>query len=231
MSDKNTIGNCEICGVRWKGFDTLTKSEFQLINENRYEATFKPGEILLKQDSPASNALFLATGMVKSYIEGPKGRNFIMGILRPGMLIMGPGAYVNLRYTYSVSALTSVQACFINFNIISQIVRTNGRFAEKLIEDISEKALRSHLRMVNLAQKRMPGRVADSLIYFSEEIFKSDTFEMILSRQELGDFTNMAKESVVRILKEFESSEIISINQSTINILNKEKLVQVSRKG
>ena len=54
---------------------------------------------------------------------------------------------------------------------------------------------------------------------------------MILSRQELGEMTNMVKESVVRILKEMEDSGVISTSSSIIKILNKEKLTQISEKG
>jgi CRP/FNR family transcriptional regulator len=231
MSEKNTIDSCENCLVRWENFKHLSKSELQQVNENRYEAMFKSGEIMIKQGSPASNALFLASGIAKNYFEGSQGRNFIMGILQPGRLIMGPGAFVNSRYTYSVAAITSVQACFISVDIFRHLVKVNGDFAEGLLRDISAKAFRSHIRMVNLAQKKMPGRLAEALLYLSDEVFRSDEYDMILSRQELGEMTNMVKESVVRILKELEDSGVISTRLSEVKILNKEKLRQISEKG
>jgi CRP-like cAMP-binding protein len=231
MAENNTIDSCENCLVQWKNFQHLSKDELQLINQNRYEATFKQGEIIIKQGSPSSNALFLASGMAKNYYEGINGRNFIMSILLPGTLIMGPGAYVNSRYAYSVSALTQLQACFVSFEIIRHLVKVNGDFAEGLVQDISTKSLRSHIRMVNLAQKKMPGRLADVLLYFSDEIFKADEYEMILSRQELGEMTNMVKESVVRIIREMEESGAISAKSSLIKIIDKEKLRQISEKG
>jgi CRP-like cAMP-binding protein len=231
MSGINLIKNCDNCASGWKNFKHLTKSELNLLNDNRYEATFKPGEIMIKQGSPTSNALFMANGMAKTYIEGINGKNFIMGIALPGRLIMGPGAYVNSRNTYSVSAITSVQACFISLDIFKQLVRVNGAFAESLIEDISEKAVKSHSRMVNLAQKRMSGRLAEILLYFADEVFKKDEYEMILSRQELGEMTSMAKECVVRILKELEDSGVIYSDSSRIEILDREKLIQISEKG
>jgi CRP/FNR family transcriptional regulator len=203
----------------------------QLINENRYEATFKPGEIIIKQGTPATSVLFLASGMAKNYIEGLRGRNFIMGILLPGQLIMGPGAYVDSRYTCSVAAITALRACFISFDIFRHLVKVNGAFAESLLEDMSSKSLRSHIRMVNLAQKKMSGRLAEIMLYFSDEIFKADEFEMVLSRQELGEMTNMVKESVVRILREMEVSGVISTSSSIIKILDKEKLMEISEKG
>jgi CRP-like cAMP-binding protein len=209
----------------------LTKEELNLVNDNRYEATFKPGEILIKQGSPTSNALFMASGLAKTYIEGQNGKNFILSIALPGRLILGPGAYVDSRHTYTVAAITAVQACFINFEIFRHLVRVNGMFAESLLEDISAKSLGSLTRMVNLSQKKMHGRLADALLYFSDVVFKNDDYEMILSRQELGEMTNMAKECVVRILKELEDSGVIYSDSSKIKILDRDRLVQISVKG
>jgi CRP/FNR family transcriptional regulator len=227
----NVITSCETCTRRWKNFQHLTQEELKLVNDNRYEATFKPGEIIIKQGSPASNALFMASGMAKTYIEGLNGKNFVISIALPGRLILGPGAYVDSRHTYTVAAITSVQACFINFDIFKHLVRTNGAFAEGLLEDISTKSQNTLSRMVNLSQKKMHGRLADALLYFSDAVFKNDEYEMILSRQELGEMTNMAKECVVRILKELEETGVIYSDSSKIKILDRQKLVQISLKG
>ena len=227
----NLINNCETCTHGWKNFQNLTNEELNLINENRYEATFKPGETIIKQGAPTSYALFIAAGMAKTYIEGPNGKNFILSIALPGRLILGPGAYVDSRQTYSVSAITTVQACFINFDIFKQLVKVNWAFAEGLLEDISAKSLGSLSRMVSLSQKKMHGRLADGLLYFADVVFKSDEYEMILSRQELGEMTNMAKECVVRILKELEDSGVIYSHASKIKILDREKLIRISQKG
>jgi len=231
MSVVNLISSCESCTRRWKNFQYLSSEELSILNKNRYEATFKPGEIIIKQGSPTSNALFMATGMAKTYIEGLNGKNFILSIALPGRLILGPGAYVDSRHTYTVAAITSVQACFINFEIFKQLVRNNGVFAQSLLEDISAKSQNTLNRMVSLSQKKMHGRLADALLYFSDTVFKCDDYEMILSRQELGEMTNMAKECVVRILKELEDSGVIYSDSSSIKILDKEKLIQISVKG
>jgi CRP-like cAMP-binding protein len=215
----------------WKNFKLLTGEEQALVNENRYEATFKSGEIIIKQGSPASNALFLSSGMAKTYIEGLNGKNFIMSIVQPGRLILGPGAYVDSRYTYTVAAITAVNACFIDFDIFRKLVRTNGIFAESLLEDISNKSLITLRQMVNLSQKKMPGRLADALLYFSDVVFKNDEYEMVLTRQELGEMTNMAKECVVRILKDFEDSSVIRSSSSRIKILDRQRLETISVKG
>lgn len=230
MSGRNILNSCENCENCWKGFKSLTNAEVELINENRYEAAFKPGEIILKQGAPASNALFLSKGLAKNYTEGIGGRNLITAILKPGMLILSPGAYVNSRHAYTVSALTPLNACFIDFDIFRQLVRSNADFAEYVLEDFSRKSLYCNQKMINLAQKKMQGRIAEALLFFSDEIYGAEEFEMALSRQELGEMTNMVKESVVRILKEMEDGGIISATSSLIRIIDKAKLKEISER-
>jgi CRP-like cAMP-binding protein len=231
MDDQKLTHSCEGCLVAWKNFHNLTKEELKLINDNRYEATFKPGEIILKQGSPANSAVFLASGIAKIYIEGLDSKNFILGLALPTNLIIGPGVHVMHRHSYSVAALTVVQTCFISFDLINQLIRQNPAFALGMMEDISLKSYNVHNKLVSLTQKKMPGRIAEALLMLGETIFKSDEFDMILSRQELGEMTNMAKESVVRILKELEGTGVIKAGYSRIEIIDKEKLRIISERG
>lgn len=231
MSDVNLLDNCDNCTKIWKNFSFLTRNELNMVEDNKYEALFKPGETIIKQGSPTSNALFLGSGMAKTYIEGHNGRNFILNIALPGQLLLGPGAYTNSRHTFSVAALTTVNACFISFDVFRKLMRSNSDFAESLLVDVSTMSLRAHTRLVSQSQKRMPGRLADTLLYFSEEVFFADEYDIILSRQELGEMANMAKECVVRILKELEEMEVIRSDSSRIRIIDKKKLIQISEKG
>lgn len=231
MAEPNLINSCENCTAKWSNFSNLSGDEMKLLNSNRYEAMFKPGEMMVKQGSPASNVLFMSSGLAKSYVEGLNGKNFLLSIEKPGRLIMGPGTYVSSRHNYSVSSITTVHACFISSDIFRQLVSSNNAFASGVIEYISEQTLHAQTRMVNLSQKRMSGRLAEILLYLADDVFGSNEYEMILSRQELGEMTSMAKECVVRLLKEFEESGVIESDVSRVNILDREALEQISNKG
>lgn len=231
MFSENVISSCELCTNCWSNFKNLSKEELDLVNKNRYEANFKPGEIIIKQGSPSSNAIFLLAGLAKVYMEGYSGRNLIINLAEQSTLLAGPGVHVNARYCYSVAAVTQVQACFISFDVIRRIISTNPNFAMGFIEDLSDKAFRMHQKVINLTQKKMHGRLAEALLNFSDNLFHSDEFEMLLSRQELGEMTNMAKESVVRILGELEDESIIQATPRSVKILDVDKLRIISEKG
>jgi CRP/FNR family transcriptional regulator len=85
--------------------------------------------------------------------------------------------------------------------------------------------------LINLSNKYMPGRVADTLLYLKNNIFETNPYTFILSKQELADMSGMTKESFIRSLKEFEDSGLIRQTRNTIEILKENELTEISRNG
>ena len=85
--------------------------------------------------------------------------------------------------------------------------------------------------LVNLTQKYMPGRVADTLLYLRHQVFHSNPFLLPFSRQELAEMSAMTKESFVRILKEFKSSGLINQEGKYMEIIDEESLNEISKNG
>lgn len=222
---------CVECESRWENFNNLSDEELKLVCNNRHVAEFQPGEIIFKQGAPISSAVFLTKGMAKMYIEGYDSKRMIIGIAKQNKLIAGPGTYVDERHHYTVSALTDVTACFIKMDVLKGFVHTNGKFAEGYLRDISIKALNTFYKFLSHSQKKMHGRLAETLLYLANDVHLSDEFTMLLSRQELGELSGMAKESVVRILKDFNDDNIINDKCPNIKILDKEKLKLISNMG
>lgn len=75
------------------------------------------------------------------------------------------------------------------------------------------------------------GNMADVLLNFANNIFLSDTFTLPLSQGELANLIDTSRESVNRVLAEFDSDGIIDIKGKEITITNKKSLIMVSEKG
>jgi len=228
---KENICNCIDCNEGWANFKVLNDKELVLLEKSRYEADFRPGEMIIKQSSPASNAVFLRSGMAKIYMEGQGRKNLIISIAKPGVMIVGPGIYTDSRYSFSVASINEAKVCFISINVIKELFRQNKTFAEGVVKEMSIMSQFYLERLLSMTQKKMPGRVAEVLLYLANEVFNSDEFTSLLTRQELADMAGMAKESIVRILKDFSDEDIISSECPDIQILNKEKLQMISDNG
>jgi len=85
--------------------------------------------------------------------------------------------------------------------------------------------------LINLTNKYMPGRVADTLLYLKNVVFETNPYNFLLSKQELADMSGMTKESFIRSLKEFEDSGLIRHNRNSVEILKENELIEISRNG
>ncbi|MBK6966022.1 MAG: winged helix-turn-helix domain-containing protein [Bacteroidales bacterium] len=65
----------------------------------------------------------------------------------------------------------------------------------------------------------------------SQRIFKSESFDLPLSRSDLSDLTSMSTESVIRIMKDLKDDKIIEISNKSITLLDIPRLIRISEKG
>ena len=73
--------------------------------------------------------------------------------------------------------------------------------------------------------------MADALLELSDKIFMSDTFTIPLTQAELANLVDTSRESVSRVLTEFDKDEIIKIKGKQIEIVNKKSLKLISQNG
>jgi CRP-like cAMP-binding protein len=222
--------NCVGCQCKSSIFKALSDAELELVNNNRYEVSFRAGEMMFKQGTPSPHFLCLTTGLAKLYIEG-YGKNLILSLVKPVEYILGPGIYVDNRHHYSASAVEDSTACLVDVNTFKQMMRTNPDFSDEFIRRISLMTIFNFEQFISLTQKQMNGRIADALFYLSEQIYGKNPFKMTISRQDLADLSGMSKESAIRILKEFKDEGILSVNGNVLHILNPQQLKKISATG
>jgi CRP/FNR family transcriptional regulator len=202
-----------------------------LVEKNRLNVVFKPGETIRKQGTQMTHVISVNSGMAKLYLEGIENRNAILRIVRPTNFIGGPGIYLDQMHHYTVMAMMESSVCFIDLNVIKEIIRGNSRFAEEFMKDFSRNTLNVYNRLIYLTQKQMPGRMADSLLYLFGEIFESDHFPMLLTKQDLADLSAMSRDSAVKILRSFQHEGIIQFDEKELRLVDHEALKRISRIG
>ena len=230
MAKFELIHNCKDCNCKTTIFKQLRDPELELMNNNRYEVSFKAGEIMFKQGTPSPHFLCLTTGLAKIYIEG-YGKNLILGLVKPVEYIFGPGIYVDSRHHFSAAAVEDATACLVDVNTYKQLIRENPDFAEEFIKRVSLQSIFNFEQFISLTQKQMHGRIADALFYLSENIYCQNPFKMTISRQDLADISGMSKESAIRILKEFKEEGILNVEGSSFHIVNQAQLKKISETG
>jgi CRP/FNR family transcriptional regulator len=224
--------SCLFCGNKSSCFKQLGYEELELSNQHRVQLNFKQGETIFKQGSFANHVHFVKKGLVKLYMEIPNSdKNLVLNILPYGHLIGLPSIYGNKVYTYTATAIEDSTICIIENETIKELIESNGKFAAEVIKTMNYCSNSTFARFVSLTHKQLNGRLADALVYLSEDIYKSPVFKLSLSRADLGELAGMSTMSVVKVIKDFKDNNIIKNEDGFIEIINMPLLKRISEIG
>jgi CRP/FNR family transcriptional regulator len=212
-------------------FGLLSLEELHTLMDNKRQIHFRPGETILKQNTPLTHLVCIKNGLAKVVSEDPKGKNLILQIIKSNSIFTAGGSIVDDFRHFTVAAITDIDCCFIDTNRLYTLLTKNSAFAIELLNHSNNQHLKMLSTLINLSNKYMPGRVADTLLYLKNNIFETNPFDFILSKQELADMSGMTKESFIRSLKEFEDSGLIHHSRNTIEILKENELTEISKNG
>lgn len=223
--------HCSIFDFEQSWYDLLTEDEKRLIDENSVSLTFKKGETVCKQGAFASHIFFLEEGLVKIYLE-ERNSSLILTLSTNHSLLGLPSIFEgNNKLPYSISTYTDSKIRMIDIQIFKQLLKQNSDFSFRIINILNESTAQIYGRFYSLTQKQLHGRLADILLCMATRIFKSNTFELPLSRADLGDLTGMSTESVIRMMKEFKDDGLIDTQCKSVVLLDLARLERISNFG
>jgi CRP/FNR family transcriptional regulator, polysaccharide utilization system transcription regulator len=111
-----------------------------------------------------------------------------------------------------------------------QFFNQNNQFSMNVMRTICDDLKGADDHMVNMAQKNVKQRLAETLIYLEESFGKNEdgTLRIQLSREELAGMIGTATESCIRLLSELNKSEYIELIGKKIKLLDKNKLKRLT---
>lgn len=222
--------SCKACLLKCDIHSTLTKIGGEINEINPLHAITKRHDIICKQNSEVTHALFLIKGSAKLYIEGHNNKNIILYILKPPAYIGLLSFFESPYYPYSVSALEESEVCFIELDLVKKLYMENHQLLLRLNSAFGKSVSAIMKKIVSLTQKQVRGRIAENLIYLSE-LHKNLKFNLGLSRKEFGELSGISEENTVRLLSEFSNEKIISVKGKEVDILDMPLLKKISDFG
>ncbi|MBK6967320.1 MAG: Crp/Fnr family transcriptional regulator [Bacteroidales bacterium] len=197
---------------------------------NLLHAHFKKHDVICKQGTEVTHALFLVRGSAKLYVEGLNQRNIILYILKPPAYIGLLCFFDNPEYSYSVSALEDSEVCFIELSLVKKLYIENHDLLLSLNNAFGKSVSAIMKKIISLNQKQARGRFAENLIYLSA-MHGSHKFQLGMTRKEIGEMIAISEENAVRLFTEFSKENIISLKGREIEILDASLLKKISEVG
>jgi CRP-like cAMP-binding protein len=209
----------------------LSESEKAILHKNLNTVSYKKKDVIFRQNTRASHLMFVKSGLVKIYKEGKNDRTIILKVAGANDFIGLMSVFSNKVHQYSAAALTDSIVCDIDYLVLKSVLLENGKFSLNFIHQLSDDGLFIFERLMRQSHKQLPGRVADVLLYFADEVFKREKFNFPFTRKELADFSGTTKESFIRTLTEFKNDKIIEIEGSSVSINSMDIIRTLSNLG
>jgi CRP-like cAMP-binding protein len=221
---------CKLCGIKSKAASKLNDEEIEKLSFNCALVKFHKGDPLIKQGTFSNNVAYLRTGLAKIHIEGPYHEQ-IVRIARAPTYLGLPTTFGDKINQYSVTVIEESEVCFIDIDTFRSLLKTNSDFSYEIMLELCRNELEVFYRCANRTQKQIRGKIADVLLEFSDRIYSSCNFTLPLTQEDLGNLVDSSRESISRVLTEFDKDGIIKIAGKTIEIKNKNSLLLISAKG
>ncbi|MBN2524197.1 MAG: Crp/Fnr family transcriptional regulator [Bacteroidales bacterium] len=221
---------CNACGFISNAASKLDTNQLNMLSENCANVSLKRGDILMQQGALSSNIAYLKTGLAKIHITGPYHEQIIKLIKAPAYLGL-PNTIGDKINNYSVTVIEKSDVCFIDINAFKKLLAENSQFAYEIMLTLCNNELDSFKRCASRTQKQLRGNMADVLIELSVRIYNSMSFNLPLKRDEIGNLIDTSRESISRILIEFEADGILIVSGKKVEILDFKKLKVISATG
>lgn len=222
--------SCESCILKCDIYSSLTRNGNDPGLVHPLHAHFKKHDVICRQGTEVTHALFLVKGSAKLYIEGFNNRNIILYILNPPAYIGLLCFFDNPEYSYSVSALEDSEVCFIELDLVKKLYVGNHELLLSLNKAFGKSVSAIMKKIISLNQKQIRGRFAENLLYLAQ-IYKGDKFRITLTRKEIGEMIAISEENAVRLFSEFSHENIISVKGRDIEILDMPLVKKISEVG
>ncbi|UMB61393.1 Crp/Fnr family transcriptional regulator [Lutibacter sp. A80] len=225
---KETVFNFDFLSAK-TCLNSLIKQEQNELLENKNDIEFDPGEIIIKRGMAVNHILYLVDGLVKLEIVN-NGKPYTIGLVQSHSFIGIICCFAFKNFDFTATALEKTKVSFINKTIFEKFIKTNGNFALDLIKHMSGVSNSLFHKITTLSQKNIDGALSILLLDFAE-IYNSNSFKIPMVRKDLANMLGYSKESVINTLSKFNKEKIIKVSDRKIEIINSQKLKQISKLG
>ena len=212
----------------------LTPSQREYLAQNFTIQKFKKNEVIYCEGETPMHLMCLLSGKVKIYKDGVGGRSQIIRVIKDKEYFAYRAFFAEGNFVTAAAAFEPCTICLIPMEAIVELIRQNTELALFFIRQLSIDLGIADERTVNLTQKHIRGRLAESLIFLKDTYGVEEdecTLSIYLSREDLANLSNMTTSNAIRTLSNFANERLIAIDGRKIKIIEEDRLRKISKIG
>lgn len=215
-------------------WNALTSEQKRIVSDHFTIHNFKKNQIIYAERDTPEYLWCLLKGKVKMHKKGIGDRIQILRLYRPVQYFGYRAYFAGEEYLSSASAFEASVLGSIPMKIVEELITKNNDLAMFFIHELARNLGGSDTKLVNLTQKHIRGRLAESLLLLADNYGLEDddaTLKIYMSREDLANLSNMTTSNAIRTLTSFVSEKLLIVDGRRIKILNEALLRKISKYG
>ncbi|PIQ27303.1 Crp/Fnr family transcriptional regulator [bacterium (Candidatus Blackallbacteria) CG17_big_fil_post_rev_8_21_14_2_50_48_46] len=214
-------------------FNNLSREELNQLAQIARERKFDRGQVIFYEGDLGGSLYIIVTGSVKIVIMSDDGREHILGLLHEGDFFGEVSLIDGEPRSATAIALENVNVVMISRDDFIRLLRENPEMSLKIMVTLCERLRKTDKHVESLAFLSAPGRVAQVLLNLAETHAsgqdKNITVSHKITRQEFASLAGTSRETLTRVLMDFQDDGLIKLEKNKIHIYDrlhlKEKVV------
>jgi len=216
-------------------FAGLAAPELDALTKLLRQSDIKTRAVVCHQGDPGNSLYVVLSGLLKVVTSSEDGHEVVLSMLGPGMTF-GEIALLDGRpRSASVIACQASTIATIDRHGFNQFLANYPETRDKLIVALCGRIRTLTDRVEDLSALEVPARLARTLIALSEtlgsELQGKRYVHARISQGEIGSMVGAARESINKIMRQWEDKGVISIVDGRVQILRPETLAIISQQG
>lgn len=224
------MSKCEQCIVReFSSLKALTKEELLHMAECKTSKNIKKGDVIFEEGENVNGVFCVKDGVCKLTKLSENGKSQIVKLVRKGELLGQRSMISEEPANLSAVALEDMQVCFIPKSEVMTFFNQNNKFSMNVMRTICGDLREADDILVNMAQKTVRERLAQTLVYLHDNFEKNPdgSLRPQLTREEMGGIIGTATESCIRLMSDMAKEGLIKLEGKKIFITNLQALKRI----
>jgi len=200
-----------------------------LLSDKAQSVEFRKGEMLFRQGQSSTSLYSLKRGVVKIFSHNPDGQEQIVGLSRPGSLLVGLQSLYDKRHAYSAAAATPVEACKIHHRTLLVRLHDQPELSLRIIKALKAQLIHSRALIQVMGHSCAARKIAAFILLMTPKSEHGNCrFNLPFSRLEIASLLGLSEETVCRVMADMKRKGMIYAPRGNLEIRDWDRILVVA---
>ena len=192
--------------------------------------TFKERQTIFAMGAPGKSLMALLAGKVRISVSSPDGKEITLATLQPGEIFGEIAVLDGRERTANAIAASDCQLAELERKDVLQFLDRQPGAWQGLVNVLCDRLRRTDRQLGELALLPLTTRLSITLLRAAEkqQVDGRPLIKVHLSQREIGSLVGVSRESVNKVMHDWQKAGIIAIKDQTIIIMRPDLLERLS---